>query len=144
MKKLFLLLILNLIVVSAKSQLYFKNESSKPVYVAYAMQNNSSDNESWYSHGWYSCDPGERIVLSTAVGLNPNVYWFAKTQDGKSEWNGKNRDESSDFLVKSKSFQIKNADMQYVKDKDSSLEWKSFRHISIGVLQLKYTITVTD
>lgn len=144
MKKLLLLSFFVLSLKIASSQLYFKNNSSKPVYVAYAMQNNNKNNKAWYSQGWYSVDPGGRIQLSSAVGLNPNVYWFAKSHDQKSEWNGKNRDNSASFLVSSEAFNIKNANLQYVLDQNPSYYWKSFRHIKIGTFQTKYTIEITD
>ena len=62
-----------------------------------------------------------------------------------SHWfmGGENRDGSIKFLVSNNAFTIKNANMQYVKDENSEYYWLSFRHITIGGLALKYTITIS-
>jgi uncharacterized membrane protein len=143
-KTFFIFAVLLFSVSISKAQLYFKNNSNAPVIVAYVMQSNDKSDEAWYSHGWYSCDPNATITLSSAVGLNPNVYWFAVTKDGKSSWNGKNRDGSISFLTDSQAFNIKNANLQYVKDQNPSYTWESFRHIEIGLLKTKYTIEITN
>ena len=130
--------------LASKAQLYFKNSSSSPVNVAYAMQSNAKGDESWSSYGWYSVDPYQTKSISSAVGLNPNVYWYAESQDGKYVWNGENRDGSVSFLVSSDAFSIKNASLEYVKDKNPGYTWKSFRQIKIGILKTKYTIEISD
>lgn len=124
------------------AQLSFRNDSSSPVIVTYAMQSNSKGDDAWYSEGWYSCDPNQTIQLSRAVGLNPNVYFFAKSKDGKKLWNGVNRDNSHNFLVSSDAFAIKNANMAYVAEENPSYSWKSFRHVKIPIHKIKYTITI--
>ena len=144
MKRILTIFFLVLCTTVLKAQLYFKNSSSKPVLVAYCMQSNSKGDDAWYTYGWYSADPNQTIQLSSAVGLNPNVYYYAQTKDGKMVWNGENRDGSVRFLVSHSAFTIKNANMQYVKDDNPEYYWISFRHITIGTFQLRYTIEISD
>lgn len=127
------------------AQLYFKNQSTKPVYVAYVMQNNDKSDKSWYSHGWYSVEPGDNVAISSAIGWNQNIYFYAKSHDGKTVWDGTNRDGSVSFLVHpNDAFSIKNANLEYVKEENPAYQWLSFRHIYMeGVLRTKYTITIT-
>ncbi len=142
MKKVFLLTILFCYFGIAKAQLYFKNSWTKPVVVAFAMQSNSKGDEAWYSYGWYACDPNQTIQLSSGVGLNPNVYYYAKSSDGTTVWNGDNRDGSAKMLVSKSAFQIKNANMEYVKEGNSEYYWVNFRHITIKFIQTTYTIEI--
>jgi uncharacterized membrane protein len=142
MKNLCLLAVFVFGLNTSYAQLNFRNNSSSPVIVAHAMENNSKRNEAWYSEGWMSCDPNQTIQLSSAVGLNPNVYFFAKSKDGKKLWNGVNRDNSVEFLVSSDAFVIKNANMAYVAEENPSYSWKLFRHVKIPIYKIKYTITI--
>ena len=142
MKKLLSLSFILVLCNTSKAQLYFKNVSSSPVYVAYAMKSWYIGDESWYSYGWWSVDPYQTVTISEAVGLNPNVYWFAVSQDGKYSWNGKNSVESILFLTAAGEFKIKNANLQYVKDKNPSYTWESFRHIEIAAELTEYTIEI--
>ena len=144
MKKLIAAIALIALCFNSKAQLYFKNESSTPVKVAYAMKNNGKNNKAWYSEGWYSCDPNERIMLTSAVGLHKYVYYYAFATDGSGAWHGKNRDGAKKFLVSSNAFDIKNADLEYVMDGNSEYRWETFRRIEIGPFQTKRTITLTD
>jgi uncharacterized membrane protein len=144
MKNLILIVALSTISAFTNAQLYFKNDSQKPVSVAYAMQNNEKTNEAWYSHGWFTVEPGENLPISSVIGLNRNIYFYAKSKDGEVVWDGKNRDGSVNFLVDPvNAFTIKNANLEYVKEENPTYKWVSFRHLYIsGILPTKYTITI--
>lgn len=142
MKNICLLAVLVFTLNTAHSQLKFRNNSTSPVIVAYAMKSNTKGDAAWYSHGWYSCDPNQTIKLAAAVGMNPNVYFYAKSKDGKKVWNGVNRDNSVRFLVSDNAFHIKNANMDYVKDENPEYRAESFRHVKIPIHKVQYTITI--
>ena len=142
MKALFFTYLFSITIIQCSAQLYFKNNSSSPVDVAFAMKNNSSNNKSWYTEGWFHCEPQERVKLSSAVGLHKYVYYHANATDGSGSWG--HGDYSKKFLVDVDAFDIKNADLQYVKDRNPNYYWKTFSRIRIGTLKTKYTIAITD
>jgi uncharacterized membrane protein len=143
MKRIFTLLIFSLVLNVGNAQLKLKNSSNKPVFVAYAMQSNEKGSDAWWTYGWYACDPNETITISSAVGLSPNVYYYAKSKDGKTVWNGTNRDGSANLLVhNTEAFKIKNANMDYVAKEHPEYSWLSFRLIKIPVYKAQYTIEI--
>jgi uncharacterized membrane protein len=126
------------------AQLRFQNNSSIPVYVAYVMQSFATDDKAWYSHGWYSCEPGQTITLSTTVGSNPNIYWYAKSTNGKFIWDGKGTESGRSNLVTNNAFEIKNCNLDYVKQRNPNYYWLKFRHIKLTSSQTKYIIRISD
>ena len=142
--KLFFWMVIIFLSFSSNAQLYFQNNSTKPVYVAYAIRNDAASDKAWYSYGWYSVDPNEKVVLSASIGLTGYLYYYAMSHDGKSNWDGTNRDNSLSFLVHPiDQFTIKNANLKYMKENNPDYEWKSFRYVDLGgFLKTKHTITI--
>ena len=126
------------------AQLRFENNSSKPVYVSYVMKSFAADDKAWYSNGWYACDPGQTITLSTYVGLNQNIYWYAKSTDGKFIWDGKGTESGRSNLVANNAFKIKNCNLDYVKKENPNYYWLKFRHIKLASTQTRYIIRISD
>jgi hypothetical protein len=108
------------------------------------MQSYAADDKAWYSHGWYSCDPGQTITLSTNVGSNPNIYWYAKSKVGKFIWDGKGTESGRSNLVANNAFKIKNCNLEYVKKENPNYYWLKFRYIKLASTQTKYIIRISD
>lgn len=128
---------------SAKAQLYFKNKTSEPVWVAYAQWNDSKYEDHWFTNGWFTADPGQTIVLSDAIGWQSHCYYYAETKDAAMEYDGKHY-----LLVDSKDgFLIKNADKQYMAESNPNYVWKGFRKFRyakglFGLEKIKQTIVL--
>jgi uncharacterized membrane protein len=139
MRKLFLITLMILISQNYKSQIYFKNNTEKPVFVALVHYRSWSDFKGWVSDGWFYVLPNEKKEI---LGYNPfgqYIYYYAQTKDATQKFEGKHS-----FLVHpNDSFKIVNADKDYVKEEQPEYRWCSFREIDKGtmdVLKIKYTI----
>jgi uncharacterized membrane protein len=107
----------------SNAQLYLKNNTSEPVWVAYAKWNDSKNQNHWFTVGWYKIDPGDTRQLAAGIGFQDYCYYYAETKGGAKKYEGKTK-----FLVdRGGEFKIKNADKQYQKDNNSNYEWHGFR-----------------
>ncbi len=124
----------------SEAQIYFQNDTDEPVSVAIGMHYDTDGSGYWGTEGWFVCDPGDKIVLSSVIGLNDNIYYYAKSTTSDKKYDG-----DTPLLVSTNAFSIKNADKDYQKDKHPEYSVKNFRHIDMntGALQLKYTIILT-
>lgn len=137
MKKLLLVLLFFASIVS-KGQVYLQNNTDKPVKVAIAWYSSSSDFKGWYCAGWYTVDPGEKKELLTALPLNPQLYYYAKSTDGTKIYDG-----STSLLADTtNSFNIKNADMAYVKTDNPTYTWLKFRDYKPTMAVVKLWTTI--
>lgn len=140
MKKSLILIVFILTYLKVDAQIYFQNNTDEPVFVTLCMEYKSSSSKYWGSEGWYKVDPGDKIMVSSAIGWNDNIYYYAKSTISNKEYTGETR-----LLVNpTDKFFIKNANKDYQKTQNPSYEWKNFRHIDMnaGTLQLKYTIVL--
>ncbi len=123
--------------LTSKAQIYFRNKTNEPVFVAFCMYNDNKDAKYWYTQGWWKVDPGERIEVSTAMGFNDNIYYYAYSTVSNKKYEGDNN-----LLVHpTDKFFIKNADKEYNLKENPTFVWRKFRHVEMhGLLKLKYTI----
>lgn len=124
-KNLLLCAALVLMNLSHKAQLYFKNNTNKPVWVAYAKWNDSKNQSHWFTTGWFKVEPGDNKELAAGVGLQDYCYFFAETANSEKMYEG-----DTELLVdrsSEKGFHIKNADKQYQKDANNNYTWVKFR-----------------
>jgi uncharacterized membrane protein len=122
----------------SKAQLYFRNNTEEPVYVTVCTWYSGGDSKYWGTEGWFKADPGERVQVSSAIGFNDNIYYYAS-----SDISGKKYTGDYSFLVDPiNDFFIKNADKAYQKKQNPNYEWRKFRHVDMNtaLLQTKYTI----
>ncbi len=120
------------------SQIYFKNNTEEPVYVAFCMYYDGESSKYFGSEGWFKVEPGDKKIVSSAIGYNDNIYYYAY-----SSISGKKFEGDTKILVHpTDKFFIKNANKEYKKTENPSLEWRNFRHVDMNssTLQLKYTI----
>jgi len=132
--------IFTIITINLDAQIYFKNNTNEPVYVALCMEYKNNSSNYWGTEGWYKVDPGDKIMISSAIGWNDNIYYYAESTISDKVYSG-----NTPLLVNpSDKFFIKNADKEYQKTQNPIYEWRKFRHIDMnaGTLQLKYTITL--
>lgn len=128
-------LIMLLGTLSAKSQIYFHNNYTKPVIVVLGYYLNTDAFQGWVTEGWYTVDPGETTKLLDWLPLNHPICYYAQTKDGVKKFDG-----DASFLVDpTNAFIIKNADMQYVKDDNATYQWYKFRQVHFTAL-LSYTV----
>ena len=135
-----LLLLLTFIIVSSasKAQIYFKNNTDEPVYVAFCMYYDGNNSKYFGSEGWFKVEPGDKKEVSSAIGFNDNIYYYAYSSVSDKKYEG-----DVQLLVHpTDKFFIKNADKEYKKTENPTYEWRKFRHVDMksGTLQLKYTI----
>lgn len=121
----------------ANSQLFIKNETSKPVSIAIGWHSDGDSFDGFVTKGWYNIEPGVTI----APGLyftsdNDHFFYYAKGWSGNIQ-----------FLVSDDAFEIRNADMQYQKDKNPSYRWVNFKRkdVSFSLFEeRKYTLRLTE
>ena len=123
---------------ASNAQLYFKNNTDEPVYVAICMYYNGSSSKYFGSEGWWKVDPGDKRQVSSAIGFNNNIYYYAYSSISNKKYEG----ESNLLVHPTSEFFIKNADKDYQKEEHPDYEWYKFRHVDMQskFLQLKYTI----
>jgi uncharacterized membrane protein len=145
MKLKFLLSVLCLFIISNTlfSQLYFKNNTSEPVWVAFSKWNDSKTEDHWYTKGWYKVDPGATEELASGIGHQDYCYFFAETAQQKKKYEG----DAALLVNRADAFTIKNADKQYKKDSNDDFEWANFRKYTykrdILGTKVKQTIILT-
>jgi uncharacterized membrane protein len=136
--KLSLIVAFVIMALGAKAQIYFQNNTNEPVYLAFSMYHDSNSSQYWGSEGWWKVEPGDKIMISSSIGFQDNIYYYAYSSISKKEYSG-----DVNLLVHpSKSFEIKNADKSYNQKENPEYVFKKFRHVNMkqGAFQLKYTI----
>lgn len=111
--------------------LYFRNNTNRPVYVAYAYLNFNCGPVNYAKRGWYRVEPGQtRLVRSGYVG-GRTYYYYAEDDFGR-RWSG--------------------AYVTQVPQQAFHWCWNTgcttcrnvgFRRFYVGVLNYNYTITLT-
>lgn len=138
LKSIFLVLTFVLVSFASKAQIYLKNNTDEPVYVAFCMYYNGDNSKYFGSKGWYKVEPGDKVEVSSAIGWNDNIYYYAYSSVSDKKYEGKTQ-----LLVHpTDKFFIKNANKEYKKTENPAYVWKKFRHVDMksSTLQLKYTI----
>ncbi|MBK6834090.1 MAG: DUF1036 domain-containing protein [Bacteroidetes bacterium] len=111
--KLVFLLTFVLVSFGAKAQLYFKNNTNEPVFVAICMFYDNKDSKYFGSEGWWKVEPGDKVQVSSAIGFNDNIYYYAYSSTSKKKYAGETK-----LIVHPKNkFFIKNADKSTIKNK---------------------------
>lgn len=123
---------------ASKAQIYFQNNTDEPVYVAFCMYYNGNSSKYFGSEGWFKVDPGDKKTVSSAIGFNDNIYYYAKSTISDKVYEG----DTKILVHPTDKFFIKNADKAYNLTENPDYEWRNFRHIDMnqGTFQLKYTI----
>lgn len=136
--KLILCFFMVLKISSSKAQLYFRNNTNEPVYVSIAMYYTGGDYKYWGTKGWWTVEPGEKVNVSSGIGFNDNIYYYASSTVSDKKYTG----EYSFLVDPIDDFFIKNADKDYQKVQNPKYEWRKFRHVDMdqGLLQTIYTI----
>jgi uncharacterized membrane protein len=126
-----------------QSQIYLENHTNEPVWVVLTMYYGKKNFKAWHSDGWYKVEPNEKKLISSAIGLDSDfIYYYAHTSGKTKEYKGE-----QPFLVDPvNAFNIRNADLEYVKNENPKYEWRYFRKVDMNtkLLQLKYTIHLFD
>lgn len=120
------------------SQIYFKNNTEEPVFVAFCMYYDGENSKYFGSEGWFKVEPGDKKMVSSAIGFNDNIYYYAYSTTSNKKFEG----DTKILVHPTDKFFIKNVNKEYKKQENDNLEWRKFRHIDMnsGTLQLKYTI----
>jgi uncharacterized membrane protein len=105
------------------AQLYFKNNTSEPVEVAYAKWNDDKHKDHWFTKGWWKVDPGETKRIASGIGLQDYCYYYAQSVGGKKKYDGK----STLLIHPTDAFDLDNADKQYQKNNNPDYQWVGFR-----------------
>jgi uncharacterized membrane protein len=140
---LILILTFSTFTFKVQAQIYLQNHTNEPVWVAITMFYGKKNFKAWNSAGWYKVEPREKKQISSAIGLDSDIiYYYAQTANTVKEYKGEQQ-----FLVNlTNGFNIRNADLPYVKTDNPTYEWRYFRKIKMNVklFQLKYTIDLYD
>ena len=130
---LFLALTFNL-----KAQIYSQNNTNEPVFVALCMYYDGSSSKYWGSEGWWKVEPGDKKEVSSAIGFQDNIYYYAFSSISNKEYAG----DVNILVHPTNAFSIKNADKEYNQKENPEYVFKKFRHVNMkqGAFQLKYTI----
>lgn len=127
-----------LFTINSKAQIYFQNNTSEPVFVALCVYYDGSNSKYWGSEGWWKVEPGDKKEVSSAIGFQDNIYYYAFSSVSNKEYAG-----NVNILVHpTNAFSIKNADKEYKQKENPEYVFKKFRHVDMnqGAFQLKYTI----
>jgi len=139
MKKYALIFLLFFFSKGTFSQIYFRNNYSKPVLVSIGYLVDSKDFSGFVTRGWYRVIPGEKKEILSYNPMAQFIYYYAKAADGSEDFSGNLK-----LLVNNNdAFTIRNANKSYVKKEKPWLKWKSFRTVDKGLkdaFKLKYTI----
>lgn len=124
--------------INSKAQIYFQNNTNEPVYMAFCKYHDSNSSQYWGSEGWWKVEPGDKITISSSIGLQDNIYYYAYSSISNKEYSG----DVNILVHPSKAFNIKNADKSYNQKENPEYVFKKFRHVNMnqGAFQLKYTI----
>jgi uncharacterized membrane protein len=136
--KLSLIVAFVIMALGAKAQIYFQNNTNEPVFVALCMYYDGSSSKYWGSEGWWKVEPGDKKEVSSAIGFQDNIYYYAFSSISNKEYAG----DVNILVHPTNAFSIKNADKEYNQKENPEYVFKKFRHVNMnqGVLQLKYTI----
>lgn len=125
------------ITIKANSQLSIKNETSEPISITIGWYSEGDNFNGYVTKGWWNIEPGFTIEPGLYfTSDNDHFYYYAKGWSGNIQ-----------FLVSDGAFEIKNADMQYVKDKNPNYYWVNFKRkdVSFDFLEeRKYTLRLTE
>ena len=139
MKNILLSFLLIFICQNLQSQIYFKNNYNKPVFVAVGYYRDWEEFKGWVTSGWFYVLPNEKKEVLSYNPMNENIYYYAETKGAEKVFEG-----DSPLLIHPVSeFTIINADKDYVKDENPTYNWAKFRELkkgSLDVLKSKYTI----
>src|SRR4051812_16741859 len=125
-KQLLLLAVLILIAFGADAQLFFKNNTSQPVNVAYVLPVNTGNYKGMVSHGWTTVQPNEKKLLTGFTAGAKYAYYYAVSTNGARTYGG-----TKNFLVDSSgSFNINDATMKYPTNPTNY--WRPFRKANIS------------
>jgi len=127
-----------LLTINSKAQIYFQNNTNEPVFVALCMYYDGSSSKYWGSEGWWKVEPGDKKEVSSAIGFQDNIYYYAFSSISNKEYAG----DVNILVHPTNTFSIKNADKEYNQKENPAYVFKKFRHVNMnqGALQLKYTI----
>lgn len=139
MKAIVLSLIIILIPLVGKTQVYFKNNYNEPVWVTLGYYIDTKSYKGWVTKGWFKIAPGEKTEILSYNTTTQYLYYYAETRNSNRKFAG-----NTTFLVNPKNqFYIKNADKEYVKKENPIYKWYKFRTVNKGGIDIwktKYTI----
>jgi len=125
-------------VISAASQISFKNNNPEAVYVAFAQYKANSNPGYWVSRGWFTVNSGKTFTAFETIGPNDSIAYWATTLLSGAIFEGK-----KPLLVHNdEKFTIKNADKAWVLKQHPQYEWRNFRLIRMKPGTVKGTITL--
>jgi len=114
-----------LLVSSAASQIYFKNNNPESVYVAFAQYKADTRPGYWITRGWFTVNSGKTFTAFETISPNDSIAYWATTLLSGTVFEGKKQ-----LLVHNdEKFMIKNADKEWVLKQHPQYEWRNFRLI---------------
>ena len=68
--------------------LYFKNNTSETLFVAYAYHSPNCDGQDWAKKGWYRITPGATAKVLTGFAGDGKYFFFAENENRTLSWQG--------------------------------------------------------
>lgn len=145
MKNLLKSAILTLVVIScvptdAWSQIYFKNNSKEPVYVAFARYVTVTGGGFWQTRGWWTVAAGTTHLAYESIKPGDSIGYWCMTTLSTRIFEGDKR-----LLVHpDEKFTINDATSQTVAEMNTTYDWFKFKIIGLPPGASTGTISFKD
>jgi hypothetical protein len=106
------------------SQLSIKNGSSEPITVAIGWYSESEEYTGFVTKGWYNIEPGHTIDPGLYFTSNDDYFYYYAFS---KSWEWKGGGDYKLLIHSTDAFTIKNAHLDYVKNENSSYQWRNFK-----------------
>ncbi len=125
------------VITNLKCQIYFKNNNTEPVYVAFAQYVIKPSGGTWQTKGWWTVNPGRTHLAYENPGPNDSIGYWCMTTLSNDIFEG-----TKPLLVHpDEKFNIQPADKKEVADAHPALEWYKFRMMRLKPGTTTGTIT---
>lgn len=151
----FCIAILTAINTNVYAQVYCRNETAKPVWLALVYNfvppniQMVSSGDTWISEGWYYIAPSETIQLSSHIGYDRNIgtktnFFYYAEQEGGRMWFGARQyliDNSAPKTPDQLSFRIEKAQGKHYYNEVAQLQLMPFKGAT-NTRESHYTIVL--
>jgi hypothetical protein len=122
-----LLVLLILAATGANAQIYFKNNNSEPVHVAFARYVSSDNGGYWQTQGWWTVKSGSTHLAFETIGPADTIGYWCMTTLSTDTYEG-----TKSLLVHpDEKFIIRYADKVAAGETHPTWEWFKFRLVGL-------------
>lgn len=135
--KTYLILLIGIAALNVEGQIYFKNNNTESVIVAFARYTSNGRTGSWQTKGWWTVKSGSTIIAYEKTGPADSIGYWCMTTLSNDTFEGSRR-----LLVHpDEKFTIINADDDNDGKIDPAWVWYNFRMVRLQDGNFQGTIT---